>query len=62
MDFLIWALVAMLIQLLFAFVVTRVKGKFSFEKQMVEGIVAAGILKAFLSVSIGLINAGSMSY
>lgn len=61
-DFIIWAIVAMVIQLLFALAVTRTKGKFSFEKQINSGVVSAGLLKAFLSISIGLINAGSMSY
>lgn len=61
-DFIIWAIVAMGIQLVFALVVTRLKGKFSFEKLINEGNVAAGILMAFLSISIGLLNAGSMSY
>jgi putative membrane protein len=61
-DFITWATVAMCIQLLFALVVTRIKGKFSFEKQINEGAISAGILKAFLSISIGLLNAGSMSY
>lgn len=61
-DFITWATVAMSIQLLFALVVTRIKGKFSFEKQINEGAISAGILKAFLSISIGLLNAGSMSY
>ncbi|MEA3371432.1 MAG: DUF350 domain-containing protein [Campylobacterota bacterium] len=61
-DFIIWAIVAMVIQLLLALVLTRTKGKFSFEKQITEGIVSSGVLKAFLSISIGLLNAGSMSY
>ncbi|RUM65334.1 MAG: DUF350 domain-containing protein [Sulfurimonas sp.] len=61
-DFLIWALIAMLIQLLFAVAVTRRKGKFSFEDKITEGNVPVGTLMGFLSISIGLINAGSMSY
>ena len=61
-DFLIWAGVAMLIQLIFVFSMTRVNGRFSFEKPIMDGVVPVGILKAFLSVAIGLINAGSMSY
>jgi len=61
-DFIIWATIAMVIQLLFALIITRVKSRFSFEKLINEGVVSAGILMAFLSISIGLINAGSMSY
>jgi len=61
-DFLIWAIVAMIIQLLFACAVTRRKGKFSFESKITEGNIPVGTLMGFLSISIGLINAGSMSY
>ena len=61
-DFLIWAGVAMFIQLLFAFIMTRTKGKYSVEQLMIDGVVSAGVLKAFISISIGLLNAGSMSY
>lgn len=61
-DFLIWGAVAMLIQLLFAFIVTRISNKFSLEKQISSGVVSVGILMAFLSISVGLLNAGSMSY
>ncbi|MBU1657899.1 DUF350 domain-containing protein [bacterium] len=61
-DFLIWACVAMGIQLLFAFIIIRINVKFSFEKQIEKGAVSVGILMAFLSVCIGLLNAGSMSY
>lgn len=61
-DFLVWAIVAMAIQLLFAFIMTRVKGKFSVEQLINEGVVSVGILMAFISIAIGLLNAGSMSY
>jgi len=61
-DFIIWATIAMIIQLLFALIITRVNSRFSFEKLINEGVVSVGILMAFLSISIGLINAGSMSY
>lgn len=61
-DFFLWALVAMLVQLLFAYLATKKKGKFSFEQLIQDGVVSAGILMAFLSISIGLLNAGSMSY
>ncbi len=61
-DFLIWGGVAMFIQLLFALVFTRIPNKFSLQKQINDGVVPVGLLMAFLSVSIGLLNAGSMSY
>ncbi len=61
-DFAIWGGVAIAIQLIFAFIVTRLEGKYSFKTKISEGIVAVGILMAFLSISIGLLNAGSMSY
>lgn len=61
-DFLIWALVAMLVQLAFVYAVTKRKGKFSFDKQIQDGVLSVGVLMAFLSISIGLLNAGSMSY
>ena len=61
-DFLIWGSVAMFIQLFFALVFTRIPNKFSLQKQINNGVVPVGILMAFLSVSIGLLNAGSMSY
>ena len=61
-DFFIWAIVAMLVQLLFAYGATKKKGKFSFEQKIQDGNVSAGMLMSFLSISIGLLNAGSMSY
>ena len=61
-DFAIWGGVAIFIQLIFAFVVTRLGGKYSFKEKISQGVVPAGILMAFLSISIGLLNAGSMSY
>ena len=61
-DFAIWGVVAIFIQLVFAFVVTRLSGKYSFKTKISEGIIPVGILMAFLSISIGLLNAGSMSY
>jgi putative membrane protein len=61
-DFLIWAGVAMSIQLIFAFVIIRLNAKFSLEKQIEDGVISVSVLMAFLSVSIGLLNAGSMSY
>ncbi len=61
-DFVIWAIVAMSIQLLFALIMTRLGGKFSVEKHMNDGDISVGILMAFISIAIGLLNAGSMSY
>ncbi|WP_375724234.1 DUF350 domain-containing protein [Arcobacter sp. KX21116] len=61
-DFAIWGTVAILIQLIFAFIVTRLGGKYSFKTKISDGIISVGILMAFLSISIGLLNAGSMSY
>lgn len=61
-DFLIWGFVAIVIQLIFAFVVTRISGKYSLEAKISEGVVPVGILMAFLSICVGLLNAGSMSY
>lgn len=61
-DFLIWGFVAIIIQLIFAFIVTRISGKYSLESKISEGIVPVGILMAFLSICVGLLNAGSMSY
>ena len=62
MDFAIWGGVAILIQLIFAFIVTRLSGKYSFKTKISDGVISVGILMAFLSISIGLLNAGSMSY
>ncbi len=61
-DFAIWGGVAILIQLVFAFIVTRLSGKYSFKTKISDGVISVGILMAFLSISIGLLNAGSMSY
>ena len=61
-DFVIWGVIAILIQLIFALVVTRISGKYSLESKISQGFVPVGILMAFLSICIGLLNAGSMSY
>ncbi len=61
-DFFIWAFIAMAVQLALAYLLTRTKGRFSFEKHINDGAIAVGILLAFLSISIGVLNAGSMSY
>ncbi len=61
-DFVMWAGVAMAIQIVFAFALTRLSGKFSVEQHIRSGDVSVGTTMAFMSISIGLINAGSMSY
>lgn len=61
-DFVIWGAIAILIQLIFALIVTRITGKYSLEAKISQGVIPVGILMAFLSISIGLLNAGSMSY
>ncbi|MFA7571185.1 MAG: DUF350 domain-containing protein [Sulfurimonadaceae bacterium] len=62
-DFLFWGLVAIVIQLIFAFIVTRfMTGKYSFKERIENGVVPVGILLAFLCIAVGLLNAGSMSY
>lgn len=61
-DFLVWGGVAMAIQLIFALVMTRIGGKYSFKAHIPRGNLPAGILMALLSVAIGLLNAGSLSY
>ena len=61
-DFVIWGVIAILIQLIFALVVTRISGKYSLESKISQGVVPVGILMAFLSICIGLLNAGSISY
>jgi len=61
-DFVVWAIVAMIIQLIFAFIMTRTNGKYSVRKLIENGVVSAGVLTAMISIAIGLLNAGSMSY
>ena len=61
-DFVIWGVIAILIQLIFALIVTRISGKYSLESKISQGVVPVGILMAFFSICIGLLNAGSMSY
>lgn len=61
-DFVIWAGVAISIQLVFAFILTRLGSKYSVKQHIENGDVSVGSFMAFMSVSIGLINAGSMSY
>jgi len=61
-DFVVWALVAMSVQLLFAFFITRIKGKYCVVEHISNGSASVGVLMAFISVAIGILNAGSMSY
>lgn len=61
-DFVTWGVVAMAIQLIFALIMTRLSGTFSVEKHMNSGTISVGILMAMISIAIGLLNAGSMSY
>ncbi len=61
-DFAMWASVAMAVQLIFALILTRLGGKFSVKQHIENGDVAAGVMMAFMSIAIGLLNAGSMSY
>ncbi len=61
-DFVMWAGVAVSIQLVFAFVLTRLDGRYSVKQHIENGNLSVGSFMAFMSVSIGLINAGSMSY
>lgn len=62
-DFLTWGIVAIIIQLVFAFIVTRfMTKKYSFRDRIENGVIPVGLLMAFLSVCVGLLNAGSMSY
>ncbi len=62
LTLLFWGAIAIFIQLAYAFIVTRVSGKYSFNEKINEGVVSVGILMAFLSICIGLLNARSMSY
>lgn len=61
-DFVMWAIVAMSVQLLFALVMTRLSGKYSVQHHICNADVAIGVLMASLSIAIGLLNAGAMSY
>ena len=59
-DMLIWALVAMVVQIL-AFSIVRLIFK-DLVRQIEENQMAAAALLAFFSVAIGLLNAASMTY
>ncbi|QOX79283.1 DUF350 domain-containing protein [Trichlorobacter lovleyi] len=60
LDMLIWALVAMVVQIL-VFSIVRVIFK-DLVKQIEDNQVAAATLLAFFSAAIGLLNAASMTY
>ena len=59
-DMLVWALVAMVVQIL-AFSIVRLIFK-DLVRQIEENQMAAAALLAFFSVAIGLLNAASMTY
>lgn len=60
LDMLIWALVAMVVQIMVFFLVRMIFK--DLVKQIEDNQVAAATLLAFFSVSIGLLNAASMTY
>lgn len=60
MDMLIWALVAMVVQILVFFIVRMIFK--DLVKQIEDNQIASATLLAFFSVSIGLLNAASMTY
>lgn len=60
LDMLIWALVAMVVQIL-VFSIVRLIFK-DLVKQIEDNQVAAASLLAFFSVAIGVLNAASMTY
>jgi len=59
-DMLVWALVAMVVQIL-VFSLVRMVFK-DLVKQIEDNRIAAATLLAFFSVAIGLLNAASMTY
>jgi putative membrane protein len=59
-DMLVWALIAMLVQIL-VFSIVRMFFK-DLVRQIEENQVAAATLLAFYSVAIGILNAASMTY
>jgi len=59
-DMLLWALVAMVVQIL-VFSIVRLQFK-DLVKQIEEDQASAAALLAFFSVAIGLLNAASMTY
>jgi len=61
-DFLVWVVIAIIVQLFFAFISTAVSKKYSFKEHIDSGKLSVGILMSALSIAIGIINAGSMSY
>ncbi len=61
-DFFVWVIIAILVQLFFAYISTTVSEKYSFKKHIDEGKLSVGILMSAISIAIGILNAGSMSY
>lgn len=61
-DFVVWVIIAIAVQLAFAYGSTSVSEKYSFKRHIDEGKVAVGVLMSAISIAIGIINAGSMSY
>lgn len=59
-DFMMWAVIAGVVQLSIAALITR--GLKTFDELMVKGLKAAGILLAGVHLVAGIINAASMSY
>jgi putative membrane protein len=59
-DMLIWALVALLVQLLAYFVVHRLLPHLP--RDVADGKVASGVFLAAIAISFGLLNAACMSY
>jgi putative membrane protein len=60
LDMLIWAAVALLVQLI-AFGVARLMVR-DLARQIAEGRMAAGVFVGALAIAIGLLNAASMTY
>ncbi len=61
-DFFVWVIIAILVQLFFAYISTTMSEKYSFKKHIDEGKLSVGILMSAISIAIGILNAGSMSY
>lgn len=61
-DFLTWGIIAIAIQLVFAYISTSKTCKYSFKEPIMEGNLSVGILMSAISIAIGVLNAGSMSY
>lgn len=60
LDFLIWALVALIVQLVVFFVARLVVSDLS--GRITRGEVGAGLFAASAAIAVGLVNAASMTY